>query len=150
MEGEWLSREADARLRLYILGECAIAFAPSAHNIEALQRKSGRIDLPVAGSAGRISAVAVELLANGDGAPDIGFESGDPRGWGGVETEDAFHDPDATHDRRRGGAVRGDLEDTRLSHDTAADRIFREGDLAHRDAGHSRNSIVVRQPLIEE
>ena len=88
----------------------------------------------MAGGASGIGAVPVELLADGDRAPDIRLESGHARGRRGVEAEDAFHDPDAAKHRRRGGAVGSHLENARLSHDAAAHGVFRERDLAHRDS----------------
>ena len=92
----------------------------------------------------------IELLADGDRASDIRFESGHARRRRGVEAEDPLHDPDAAEHRRRGGAVRRDLKDARLSHDSAADGVFRERDLAHRDSGHAGDAVVFRQTLIEE
>ena len=67
-----------------------------------------------------------------------------------MEAEDALHDPDAAENRRRGGAVGGHFENARLSHDSAADGVFRERDLAHRDPGDARDAVVFRQTFIEE
>ena len=67
-----------------------------------------------------------------------------------MEAEDAFHDPDAAKNRRRGGAVGGHFENARLSHDSAADGVFRERDLAHRDSVDAGDAVVFRQTFIEE
>ena len=80
VEGERLTRKADAGFRLRTLGKGAIAVAPAAHDIEAFERESRRIDLTVAGSASGIGAVAVELLADGDRASYIRLKSGHARG----------------------------------------------------------------------
>src|SRR4030095_11824273 len=96
VEGERLPGEADARLRLRSVSEGAIPVAPTAHNIEALEREARGIDGAMARGASGIGAVPVELLADSDCAPDIRLQSGHPRGRRGVETKDAFHDPDPT------------------------------------------------------
>ena len=84
-------------------------------------------------------------------APRIsGSSAGTPGGRRGVEAEDALHDPDAAQHRRRGGAVGGHLEDARLSHDSAADGVLRERDLAHRDSRHAGDAVVLRQTFVEE
>src|SRR5205814_4940157 len=74
VEGERLTRKADPRFRLHVLREGAISVTPAAHHIEAFERESRRIDVTVAGSAGGIGAVTIELLADGDSASDIRLE----------------------------------------------------------------------------
>src|SRR5579871_1531572 len=150
VEGERLTRKADTRFRLDTLGECAIAVAPTAHDVEALQRESRGIDLTMARSASWIGAVPIELLTDRDRASDIRLQSRHARGRRSVESENAFHDPDAAQDRRRRGAVRRDLQDTRLRHDSAADRIFRQRDLAHSDSVDAGDAVMFRESLIEE
>ena len=150
VESERLTRKADAGFRLRTLGEGAIAVTPAAHHIEAFEGESRRIDLTVAGSACGIGAVAVELLADGDRASDIRLKCGHARGRGGVEAEDALHDPDAAQNGRRCSPIRGHLENARLSQDSAADGVFRERDLAHRDSADAGDAIVFRQTFVEE
>src|SRR6185369_17882601 len=134
VEGERLTRKSDAGFRPDILGKCAIAVTPAAHNIEAFKREPGRIDLTVTGSASSIGPMTIELLADRDSPSYIRFEGGHTAGRGGVEAEDAFHDPNATKHRRGGGAVSSNLEDACLCHDSTANRLFRERDFAHSDA----------------
>jgi len=73
VEGERLTREADARFGLNVLGESAIPITPAAHDVEAFKRESGRIDLAVTGAASGIRAVTVELLSDRNRASDIGL-----------------------------------------------------------------------------
>src|ERR1044071_2580261 len=75
VEGERLTRKADARFGFDALGESAIPITPAAHDVEAFKRKSGRIDVAVAGGTSGIRAVTVELLADRDRASDIGLQS---------------------------------------------------------------------------
>ena len=95
VESERLTRKTDAGFRFHILGICAIAVAPAAHHIEAFEREPRRVDRTVAGCAGCIGPMTIKLLANGDGTPDIGFESRHASGLSDVDAEDPFDDPDA-------------------------------------------------------
>lgn len=54
----------------------------------------------MAGVAGFGGAVFVELVADVDGAADVGLDGGDVIGWrGDVDAEDVFEEPDASDDR---------------------------------------------------
>src|SRR5277367_1076400 len=104
----------------------------------------------MAGSASRISAMTVKLLADCDRPPNIRFERRNA-GWRrGMEAENAFHDPDTANYRRGGCAVCGYLEDAGLRHDSAADRIFGEHDPAHSYSTDAGDAVVFCQPFIEE
>ena len=52
----------------------AVAGAIAADRVEALQGKSGRIDVNVAAVAAGDVAMGIELFANGGGAPGVGFD----------------------------------------------------------------------------
>src|SRR4051812_7927909 len=82
--------------------ERAVALAPCAHRVEALQRESGGIDFFVTGGAGLLRTVFVELLANGRCAARIGID-GRNAWWRRrrLLAEDALHNPRAAKHRRR-------------------------------------------------
>ncbi len=83
----------------------------------------------MAAGAGFGFAVFLELLADRDGAADVGFDCGDVRGWWrDVFTEDAFEHPDAAQHGRGGGAVRGDFQDAALCDEAATRGAGRDGD----------------------
>src|SRR5579883_538008 len=150
VEGEALTREADAWFRLDAFGERAVAIAPAAHDVEAFEREAGRINLAMAGSADRVGAMTIKLLAYGDGAPDIWFDGGHAGRLNESGTEDALHDPDPSDYWRGGGAVGRHLEHARLGQQAAADGVFRECNPAHCDSGNAGYAVVLRKAFVEE
>lgn len=98
VEGEALAGEADAGFGLGFVSSGPVALAPAAHDVETFEGEAGGIDFAVAGGAGGVGTVFVELLTDGDGAADVGFDGRDAGGRGGFKAEDAFHDPDAAED----------------------------------------------------
>jgi len=54
--------------------------------------------------------VFIELVADGDGAADVGLDGGNVIGrrWD-VDTENLLEEPDSADDRRGGGAIGGDF-----------------------------------------
>ena len=67
-----------------VVAEGAVAVAPAAHHVEALQGEAGRVDLGVAGVAGLPGAVLGELLADGGRAADVGLDGRDARAAAGA------------------------------------------------------------------
>src|SRR5437870_5108873 len=63
MENKFLAALGDARFR-FALAHGAIAFPPAAQDIEAFERKTGRIHFRMAHGAGLLGAVFFELLAD--------------------------------------------------------------------------------------
>src|SRR4051812_36071677 len=95
MEGEFLATLSDA-LRQFAAGLRTVAFAPTAHDVEIFQRETRRIYFGVARIAGFEGAVLVELLTDGDGAADVGFERGHAGRRGGrFLAKNALHNPSA-------------------------------------------------------
>ena len=94
--------------------------------------------------------MAVELLADRNGAADVGLDGGDLRRRRGLEAQDALHDPDAAEHGRGSGAVRGDLKNAGLCHEAAAHRVRREGDFAHLGPFDSRNAVQISEAFVEE
>jgi hypothetical protein len=60
----------------HVFIDSPIAAAPTAHNVETLEGKAGRFDSAVTGGATRIGAMLIQLLPHGDGAANIGLDSG--------------------------------------------------------------------------
>src|SRR6185437_12818445 len=114
------------------------------------ERESRRIDLPVTRGAHRVGAVLIQLLPDRDRAADVRFNGGNTWWRGGPKTENALHDPHAAKNRRRGRAVRGYFEDTRLRHESTAHGIFRQCDLPHGDSRHAGYAVMSREALIQK
>src|SRR5215831_16480522 len=92
---------AEALLHLSVLRCGPIAIAPSAHDVEAFERKPRRIHLAMADRAAFAGTMLVELLANSDRAADIRIDGPDRRRrrWR-VHAHDALAHPFAAKDRR--------------------------------------------------
>lgn len=83
----------------FALTEGAIPATFAADGIEDLEGKAGRIDVIVTACARFVGAVFCELVADGDGAPDIGLDRRDAgRGWRDRPGEDLIENPNATED----------------------------------------------------
>ena len=76
-----------------------IAIAPGADGIVIFEGESSGVDFVVALGAGGVGAVLDELLTEGSGAADVGFDFRDVVGrwWRGVIKE-FVHDVDPAHD----------------------------------------------------
>ena len=97
---------AEALFRLHVGCRAAVALAPPAEHVEVLQREARGINFPVAGRAAFICAVLFQLVADGHGSPDVGFDRGHRgRRRGHGVADDSLHDPLASHDRRGGCSV---------------------------------------------
>ena len=128
-----------------------VAIPPSAHHIEALECEARWVDVPMARRAAFVGAVLVELLADRDGAANVGFD-GRHRGWRrrNVMAHNALENPFAAQDRRSRGAVGGDLEHAGLGHEAATQAVLGEGHPAHLDPVDAGNLVVRREPLVQE
>ena len=92
----------------------------------------------------------VELLANRHRAAGVGFDGGHARRWGRrLLAENALHDPRAAEDRRGGGAVGGDLENSSLRHQPATHAVLRQRGAAQSDALRRRRAVVRGEALVE-
>lgn len=93
VEGEGVAVFAAAGFGVFFFVGAAVAVAPGTQNIEAFEGEAGWVDDVVADGAGLVGAVFFELLADGDGTADVGFDGGDGGRRGDLEAEDALHDP---------------------------------------------------------
>ena len=136
----------------FTLAEGAIPGAFAADRIKDFEGEAGGIDVIVAAGAGLLGAVFGELIADGDGATDVGFDSGDTGWrWRDGAGEDVVEDPDAAEDGGGVGAIGGDFEDAGVSKDAATDGVGRESDNARvfvaRDAG---DVVVEGEAFVED
>lgn len=77
----------------------SVGGAEEADGVEAFESEAGGIDFIVAAGAGGGVGVLGELIADGDGAADVGLDGRDVFGRGrNVAAEDAFIDPDPAED----------------------------------------------------
>ncbi len=114
----------------------AVELTEAADGVEGFEGESRRIDVLVAAVAGVHAAMFIELLSDGGGASDIGFDGGDIwRWWRRVFAEQMFEDPFPSEDGGGGGAVGGHFEDARLRHDSAPVSGGRESDFAEGGLG---------------
>src|SRR6476661_1037563 len=103
----------------------AVASAPAAHDIKALQRKTGRIKIPVTGGTAFLGAMFGQLLPYGDGAPGIRFQRGHTgRRRGRRLTQQARPNPSAALYWRSSGAIGGNFQHTRLGQQSATHARF--------------------------
>ena len=78
----------------------AIPGAFAADGVEDFEGEAGGIDVVVAAGAGWVGSVFGELVAEGDGAADVGFDSGDAGWWRWDGAgEDVVEEPNAPEDR---------------------------------------------------
>ena len=147
---ERLAVLSEAFHRRLVFRNAAVAVAPGAHDVEALERETRWIHFAMAGCAARIGPVLVKLLADGDGSADIGFDRGDGRRRWNFEAEDTLDDPFAAQHGRGGGAVGGDLEHAGLRHDPAARAVGRQRHPPHGHAVDPGHAVMRGEALIEE
>src|SRR5687767_7501944 len=83
-----------AHLRDLVLRIAAITVPPCAHDIEALQRESLRVDLVVAAGTALVGPMLVELLPNRYGSARVRINGGYSRRWRRHHpAEDTLADP---------------------------------------------------------
>src|SRR5215472_9846302 len=98
------------------IAECAVTIPPGAHDIEALQREPGRVDVAMAGRATFLAAVFGELFANSCRAANIWIKRGHVgRRWRWWLAQQPRHDPGPAFNGGGGRPVGSDLQDARLS-----------------------------------
>ena len=84
---------------LFAFAEGAIPGAFAADGVEDFEGEAGGIDVIVAAGAGWVGAVLGELIADGDGAADVGFDGGGAGWWWwNGAGENLVEDPDAAKD----------------------------------------------------
>lgn len=84
---------------LFALTKRAVKAAFAADGVEDFEGKAGGIDVVVAAGAGFVGGVFVELVAEGDGATDVGFDSWNAGRWRWDGAgEDLVEEPDAAKD----------------------------------------------------
>lgn len=110
----------------FALAEGAIPRPFATDGVEYLESEAGGIDVVVTAGARFFRAVFRELIADGDRATDVGFDSRDARRWRGDGLgEDLIEKPDATEDGGGVGAIGGDFEYAGLGEEAAANGVVR-------------------------
>ena len=131
--------------------DAAIAGAPAAEDVEALQSEPHRIKLRVTASAGLFLRVQREQITDGFRAANVRLNGWHARGrWRRRLADESLHDPRAAHDGRGVRAVRTDLENRTLREQAAERTARRQRDLAHRGTRDRREVVVLRETIVGE
>ena len=140
---------AKGGIHFVAVAERAVAVAPAAHHVEALQREAGRVNFRMAQRAALDGAMRGELLAHGRGTAHIRLDGGNARWrrWRG-SAEEIFQDPCAARDGRCGRAIGADFQNARLGEETTARTVLRQWHATNGEPLDTRDSVELRESSI--
>ena len=135
------------------LGHISLVSSPGTDGVIVLETEAKWINLAMATGAGRVLAVFDHAFSQGQG--DLSFLVGLDlasigRGRGRRIAQEILQNPDTTFDGFRTRSIGETCQNTGVSHDPTTMRIRGETDPAKGVALDSLNSIVTRQPFIDD